>query len=72
MNKPGITESKQSADFQGLAHFSISLGSKAAVDMLTRKLETDGYKVAGCPRTTGDGYYESVIEDPGNIVELTE
>ncbi|MEC0304530.1 glyoxalase/bleomycin resistance/extradiol dioxygenase family protein, partial [Terribacillus saccharophilus] len=24
------------------------------------------------PRTTGDGYYESVIEDPeGNIVEIT-
>lgn len=40
--------------------------------MLTRKSETDGYKVAGCPRTTDDGYYESVVKDPeGNTVELT-
>lgn len=40
--------------------------------MLTRKLETDGYKVAGRPKTTGDGYYESVVKDPeGNTVELT-
>ena len=40
--------------------------------MPTRKLEADGYKVAGCPRTTGHGYYESVVKDPeGNTVELT-
>ena len=73
MHKPGLSKrNNESPDYMGLAHVSISLGSKAAVDMLTRKLETDGYKVAGCPRTTGDGYYESVIEDPeGNIVELT-
>jgi lactoylglutathione lyase len=35
-------------------------------------LEKEGYQVAGKPRVTGDGYYESVILDPdGNIVELT-
>jgi lactoylglutathione lyase len=31
-----------------------------------------GYKVIGEPRTTGDGYYESVIPDPeNNIIEIT-
>lgn len=72
MNKPGISESKHCAEVQGLAHFSISSGSKEAVDNITSKLENDGCKVVSFPRTTGDGYYESVIEDPeGNMVELT-
>lgn len=56
----------------GLAHFAISLGSKERVDQLTEQLRLDGYPIVGEPRTTGDGYYESVIEDPeGNLVELT-
>lgn len=57
----------------GLAHLSISVGSKEMVDKLTAKLNEDGYMVTGMPRTTGDGYYESVIEDcEGNLVEITE
>jgi Lactoylglutathione lyase and related lyases len=57
----------------GLAHFSISVGNKEMVDELTTKLGEDGYRIVGLPRTTGDGYYESVIEDcEGNLVELTE
>ena len=56
----------------GLTHLAISLGNKARVDELTEKLDKDGYIVAGDPRTTGDGYYESVILDPeGNNIELT-
>ena len=31
-----------------------------------------GYTVVSEPRTTGDGYYESVVRDPdGNLVEIT-
>ncbi|KXT67373.1 VOC family protein [Streptococcus gallolyticus] len=42
------------------------------VDQLTAQLENDGYHVLGQPRTTGDGYYESVVCDPeGNRLELT-
>ena len=34
------------------------------------RLRTDGYTIAGEPRTSGDGYFESVILDPdGNRVE---
>lgn len=42
------------------------------MDTLTNELREAGYQVIGEPRTTGDGYYESVILDPeGNRIELT-
>lgn len=50
----------------------MSLGTKVEVDQLTATLKEDGYSVVDGPRTTGDGYYESVILDPeGNRIELT-
>nr|WP_297336926.1 VOC family protein [Algoriphagus sp.] len=56
----------------GLAHFAISLGSTQEVDHITANFEQNGIAVLGQPRWTGDGYYESVIEDPeGNWIELT-
>jgi lactoylglutathione lyase len=56
----------------GLAHMAFSLGTKELVDGLTQKLKSDGFSVIGEPRTTGDGYYESVILDPeGNRIEIT-
>jgi len=36
-------------------------------------IRSAGFEVTGEPRTTGDGYYESVISDPeGNLVEITD
>lgn len=56
----------------GLAHFAVSVGSRSKVIALTEMLRTDGYKILSEPRTTGDGYFESVIGDPdGNKVEIT-
>ncbi|MCL4102793.1 VOC family protein [Fibrobacter sp. HC4] len=56
----------------GWCHVAISLGSKDMVDKLTAQMEADGITIIGQPRTTGDGYYESVVQDPeGNLVELT-
>ncbi len=56
----------------GFAHLSFSVGSKEEVDRLTKQMSTDGIQVVGQPRTTGDGYYESVILDPeGNRIEIT-
>ena len=61
-----------SSNFMGLAHFSISVGSKDEVISLTEKLRQEGYTVFGEPRTTGDGYFESVILDSdGNKIEIT-
>lgn len=57
----------------GLSHFAISVGSREAVNSCTELLRADGFTIFSEPRTTGDGYYESVILDPeGNLVELTE
>lgn len=39
---------------------------------MTDRLKNDWYRLTNGPRVTGDGYYESVIEDPeGNLIELT-
>ena len=74
MQMAGIPRSQNDplAQFTGLIHFAISVGSVEAVDALTARLAGDGYPVAGQPRRTGDGYYESVVLDPdGNRVEIT-
>jgi lactoylglutathione lyase len=73
MQRPDIAErtEKQSATL-GITHFSIALDSKDEVDSLTERLRSDGFNIVGEPRTTGDGYYESVVEDcEGNWVEIT-
>jgi len=56
----------------GIIHIAISVGSKKRVIELTHRLEADGYEVIGKPRTTGDGYFESVVFDPErNRIEIT-
>ena len=56
----------------GLIHIAFSVGSTEKVDGLTNLLREKGCIVEGEPRTTGDGYYESVILDPdGNRIEIT-
>ena len=74
MNRPDILDMPfNRGQVKGLAHLSISVGSREAVDELTRRLQIDGYTVIGQPRLTGDGFYESTILDPeGNNVEITE
>ncbi len=74
MQMPDIPESKNDAlkQFTGIIHFAISVESKEIVDTLTERLRNDGYEIVGQPRTTGDGYYESVVLDPeGNRIEIT-
>jgi len=72
MCKEGVGQ-RNRVEQTGWAHIAISLGSRDHVDQMTARLERDGYPVIGGPRVTGDGYYESLIEDPeGNLIELTE
>jgi lactoylglutathione lyase len=74
MNKPEIPASQNDIykQFIGIVHFAVSTGSKDTVDRLTAQLRKDGYEIVGEPRTTGDGYYESVVLDPeGNRIEIT-
>lgn len=72
MSRPDIT----SADIphrRGYHHAAFSLGSREAVDELTKRLSEDGFEVLSGPRVTGDGYYESCISGfEGITIELTE
>ena len=55
----------------GLCHIAFDAGSPDEVTALTERLREAGYTVAGEPRVTGDGYFESVVLDPdGNRVEI--
>lgn len=56
----------------GYHHIAFSVGSKQAVENKTWQLVDAGYELLNGPRTTGDGYYESVIADiEGNHIEIT-
>ena len=74
MHRPNITPMfhVEHSEHLGFAHLCFSVGSKEDVDRLTRQMSKEGIQVVGQPRTTGDGYYESVVLDPeGNRVEIT-
>lgn len=70
MNKGNLADSHQ--ELFGYAHIAYQVENEEAVDSLHERLTEDGYQHVDGPRTTGDGYYEAVIEDPeGNKVEIT-
>jgi lactoylglutathione lyase len=75
MSRPDIIN-EPSQDYEkqknGVVHFAVSVGTKQKVDDLTNTLRADGHIIKSEPRTTGDGYYESVVLDPeDNIIEIT-
>jgi lactoylglutathione lyase len=74
MQRPDVPSTKNDVDqqFTGYIHLAFSAGSREAVDALTARLGRDGHRILDGPRTTGDGYYESVVLDPdGNRIEIT-
>ena len=72
MCRPGMEDTEKTLGRTGYAHIAFSVGSKEAVDALTRRLKSDGYRVISGPRTTGDGYYEScVVALEDNQIEIT-
>ncbi len=71
MQRPDVHEGSKE-EILGYAHFAMAVGSQAKVDSLTAQLITAGHACISGPRTTGDGYYESVVLDPeGNRIEIT-
>lgn len=59
-------------DNLGYTHLAITVGTKEDVDQFAEKFIQNGFPLLNGPRTTGDGYYEAVIQDPeGNLIELT-
>lgn len=72
MHKPEVFAPEYRNHSFGFTHIALSTGSKQMVLSLTEKLRNDGFEIFGEPRTTGDGYFESIILDPeGNHIELT-
>jgi lactoylglutathione lyase len=71
MQLPGMTPKANGEYVLGYTHISFKLGSVEKVDELTRVMQENGCPLLNGPRTTGDGYYESVLSDPeGNLIEL--
>jgi len=75
MNMPGIPANLNdtvNAQHQGIIHLAFGVSSMEKVDAKAKELQQDGFIILSGPRTTGDGYYESVIADPeGNRIEIT-
>ena len=73
MMRPDIMSDNGKRGFNmGIAHFAISVGGKDKVNELTETLRKDHFTIFSEPRTTGDGYYESVVLDPeGNYLEIS-
>ena len=70
ITKPFLSD--RSVDTLGYAHLALAVGTKEDVDSFAERFIADGYPLLSGPRTTGDGYYEAVIQDPeGNFIELT-
>jgi lactoylglutathione lyase len=70
MSGPGLAATA-GAPAVGYAHIALTIGSRADVEALTERMRRDGIRVVSAPRQTGDGYFESVVEDPdGNLVEI--
>lgn len=71
MHKDSIQIETNNGEKIGISHIAFSLGSVEAVQKLTERFRSDGLRVVGEPRTTGDGYFESVVIDiEGNRIEI--
>ena len=71
MHSPDVTQPPENVH-AGYTHLAFSVGSEAAVDALTARLQEDGHQIVSNPRRTGDGYYESHVLDPDdNRIEIT-
>jgi len=71
MHKTTVLKSNYLNELLGLTHIAFNLGSKDAVITLTETLRKNGHRIINEPRTTGDGYFESVVLDiEGNRIEL--
>lgn len=71
MKKPQMDQMEKMLNRTGYIHIAFSLGSKEAVDELTKRMRSDGFEVVSGPRITGDGCYEScIVGIEGNQIEI--
>jgi lactoylglutathione lyase len=62
---------KIETQYLGIAHFAISVESKALVDQYIPILTSNGATIIRGPRITGDGYYEiEALDIENNRIEI--
>lgn len=70
MNRPDVKPTPPERNRVGLTHLAFTFPSQEEVLRFTEQMRAEGYTIASEPRTSGDGYFESVILDPdGNPIE---
>lgn len=70
MSRPDVQDLPIEENRLGLTHLAFAFDSREAVLQQTELLRSAGYSIVGEPRTSGDGYFESVVLDPdGNRIE---
>lgn len=70
MQRTDIQNVRNPENHIGLTHLAFSFPTKEEVLKQTKLLCEHGYSIVGEPRTSGDGYFESVVLDPdGNRIE---
>lgn len=70
MNRPDLDPIAYIQLQEGFHHLAFGLDSKEKVDILTKTLKKDGYLIVNGPRTTGDGYYETLFKFESLLIEL--
>lgn len=70
MRRIDIQEQKY-GEYIGICHLAFGLKDREALIDKTEQIRSNGFRIVGEPRITGDGYFESVILDlDGNRIEL--
>ena len=70
MSCPDVQNTVVEENRVGLTHLAFTFPGQEEVLRFTEEMRSEGYTIAGEPRTSGDGYFESVILDPdGNRIE---
>ena len=70
MSRPDVQNTIVEENRVGLTHLAFTFPSQEEVLRFTEQMRSEGYTIAGEPRTSGDGYFESVVLDPdGNRIE---
>lgn len=70
MTKDTLKEKSGSDLVEGYHHLAFAIENRKSLDVLTKRLKSDGYQILSGPRVTGDGYYESLFLYEKHHIEL--
>ena len=67
MSRPDVQNTVVEENRVGLTHLAFTFPGQEEVLRFTEEMRSEGYTIAGEPRTSGDGYFESVILTPRSL-----